>query len=84
MARFFAPMDERSTGRILKRLTFGHISVRSRHPQADAAAQEAQKDNFAGIIFSLLGPSHDLRAVSEHPSAQLNKPLVMPMNACVP
>ena len=43
LARFFVPMDERSVGRILKTLTFSYISVRPRHPQADAAAQEAHK-----------------------------------------
>jgi transposase len=43
LARFFVVMDERSVGRILKTLTFSHISVRPRHPQADAAAQEAHK-----------------------------------------
>ena len=43
LARFFVPMDERSVGRILKTLSFSHVSVRPRHPQADAAAQEAHK-----------------------------------------
>ena len=43
LARFFVVMDERSVGRILKTLTFSHISVRPRHPQADADAQEAHK-----------------------------------------
>jgi transposase len=43
LARFFVVMDERSVGRILKTLTFSHISVRSRHPQANAEAQEAHK-----------------------------------------
>ena len=43
LARFFVPMDERSVGRILKTLTFSHISVRPRHPQADAAAQQTHK-----------------------------------------
>ena len=43
LARFFVPMHERSVGRILKTLTFSHISVRPHHPQADAAAQEAHK-----------------------------------------
>jgi transposase len=43
LARFFVPMDERSVGRILRTLTFSHISVRPRHPQADAEAQEAHK-----------------------------------------
>ena len=44
LARFFVVMDERSVGRILKTLTFRHISVRPRHPQADAEAQETQKN----------------------------------------
>jgi transposase len=43
LARFFVLMDERSVGRILTTLTFSHISVRPRHPQADAEAQEAHK-----------------------------------------
>jgi transposase len=43
LARFFVVMDERSVGRILKTLTFSHISVRPRHPQADGEAQEAHK-----------------------------------------
>jgi transposase len=43
LARFFVVMDERSVGRILKTLTFSHISVRPRHPQADAEAQETHK-----------------------------------------
>src|ERR1700736_10554 len=43
LARFFVPMHERSVGRILKTLTFSHISVPPRHPQADAAAQQAHK-----------------------------------------
>ena len=43
LARFFVVMDERSVGRILKTLTFSHISVRPRHPKADAQAQEAHK-----------------------------------------
>jgi transposase len=43
LARFFVVMDERSVGRILKTLTFSHISVRPRHPQADAEAQQTHK-----------------------------------------
>jgi transposase len=43
LARFFVVMDERSVGRILKTLTFSHISVRPRHPQANTEAQEAHK-----------------------------------------
>ena len=44
LARFFVLMDERSVGRTLKTLTFSHMSVRPRHPQADAAAQEAHNN----------------------------------------
>ena len=47
LARFFVVMDERSVGRILKTLTFSHISVRPRHPQADVEAQEAHKKRMA-------------------------------------
>jgi len=43
MDRLFVSMDERSVGRILKGLSFSHISVRPRHPQADVDAQEAHK-----------------------------------------
>ena len=43
MDRFFAVVDERSISRILKHLSFSHISVRPQHPEANAAAQEAHK-----------------------------------------
>lgn len=43
LARFFVVLDERSISRILNKLGFRHISVRPRHPRADAAAQEAHK-----------------------------------------
>lgn len=43
LARFFVVMDERSVGRILKTLTFSHISVRPRHPLANAEAQQTHK-----------------------------------------
>jgi transposase len=49
LARFFVVMDERSVGRILKTLTFSHISVRPRHPQADAEAQEAHKKTLLNL-----------------------------------
>ena len=57
LARFFVPMHERSVGRILKTLTFSHISVRPRHPQADAAAQEAHKQNFADLVAAAIPPA---------------------------
>jgi transposase len=40
---FKVHMHERSVGKLLARLGFRHISVRPRHPQADAGAQEAHK-----------------------------------------
>ena len=43
MDRLFVNLDERSISRILKTLSFSHISVRPRHPQADTEAQEAHK-----------------------------------------
>ncbi|HZC96393.1 MAG TPA: helix-turn-helix domain-containing protein, partial [Bradyrhizobium sp.] len=41
LARFFVVMDERSVSRMLKTLSFSHVSVRPRNPKADAEAQEA-------------------------------------------
>jgi transposase len=43
LARFFVVMDERSVSRMLKTLSFSHVSVRPRNPKADAEAQEAHK-----------------------------------------
>jgi transposase len=40
---FNVPLHERSIGKLVHRLGFRHISVRPRHPQADASAQEAHK-----------------------------------------
>jgi hypothetical protein len=42
-AAFKVTMHERSVGKLLHRLGFRHISVRPRHPQAEAAAQAAHK-----------------------------------------
>jgi transposase len=41
--RFDVEISERHVGRLLKRLKFTRLSVRPRHPQADAAAQETFK-----------------------------------------
>ena len=41
--RFNISLHERSVGKILNRLAFRHMSVRPRHPEADADAQEAFK-----------------------------------------
>ena len=44
IAREFAvELHERSVGKLVRRLGFRRISVRPRHPEADAAAQEAHK-----------------------------------------
>jgi transposase len=58
LARFFVPMHERSLGRILKTLSFSHISVRPRHPQADAAAQEAHKKTSPSWLPPSFPPPH--------------------------
>ena len=50
LARFFVVMDERRVGRILKTLTFSHISVRPRHPQADAEPQGAHKKTLWHLL----------------------------------
>jgi transposase len=42
-ACFGVSLHERSVGKLLKRLDFGQISVRPRHPRADRDAQEVHK-----------------------------------------
>ena len=42
-ARFGVEISERHVGRLLRRLNFTRLSVRPRHSEADAAAQEAFK-----------------------------------------
>jgi len=42
-ARFAVRLHERSVGKVLRRLGFTRLSVRPRHPKADAAAQAAFK-----------------------------------------
>ena len=42
-ARFAVRLHERSVGKVLRRLGFARLSVRPRHPKADAAAQAAFK-----------------------------------------
>jgi len=43
VAEFRVRLHERSVGKLLRRLNFRRISVRPRHPQADASAQETHK-----------------------------------------
>jgi transposase len=40
---FDVELHERSVGKVVRRLGFRRVSVRPRHPEADAAAQEAHK-----------------------------------------
>lgn len=49
-ARFGVSLHERSVGKLLTRLGFSHVSVRPRHPKADAGAQEAHKKTSAGLL----------------------------------
>jgi transposase len=42
-ARFGVALHERTVGKVLAGLGFSHVSVRPRHPEADADAQEAFK-----------------------------------------
>jgi transposase len=46
-ASFGVTLDERTVGKLLRRLEFRRISVRPQHPQSDAAAQEAYKKTSA-------------------------------------
>ena len=64
LARFFVVMDERSVGRMLKTLSFSHISVRPRHPQADAEAQEAHKKTLPHWSPKLFQPMHKAKRSS--------------------
>ena len=41
--QFGVQLHERSVGKLLARLKFSHVSARPRHPEQDAAAQEAHK-----------------------------------------
>ena len=45
--RFEVEISERHVGRLLKRLQFTRLSVRPRHPEADAAAQETFKKTLS-------------------------------------
>ena len=74
LARFFVPMDERSVGRILKTLRFSHISVRPRHPQADAAAQQAHKKTSP---IWVVPPSHSQRKASRSSCGGKTRPALV-------
>src|ERR687885_2499198 len=54
--RFAVRLHERSVGKVLRRLGFARVSVRPRHPKADAAAQEAFK-KASPIRYARRSPS---------------------------
>ncbi|MGH6820138.1 MAG: IS630 family transposase [Methylocella sp.] len=54
--RFGVDLSERSMARILRQRRFTRLSVRPQHPQADAAAQETFKKNFAETVMKALPP----------------------------
>src|ERR687885_3594 len=54
--RFAVRLHERSVGKVLRRLGFSRVSVRPRHPKADAAAQEAFK-KASPIWYARRSPS---------------------------
>jgi transposase len=55
-ARYGVALHERSVGKVLRRLGFSRVSVRPRHPKADAAAQEAFK-KASPIRYARRSPS---------------------------
>jgi transposase len=46
-ARYDVELHERSVGKVLHRLGFARLSVRPKHPKADAAAQAAFRQTSA-------------------------------------
>src|SRR5438270_1153041 len=63
-ARFAVRLHERSVGEVLRRLGFSRVSVRPRHPKADAAAQEA---------FKKASPSWSARRFPSTPAASRSR-----------
>jgi transposase len=62
--RFAVRLHERSVGKVLRRLGFARLSVRPRHPKADAAAQEA---------FKKASPSWSRRRCPSTPAASRSR-----------
>jgi transposase len=63
-ARFAVRLHERTVGKVLRRLGFSRVSVRPRHPKADAAAQEA---------FEKASPSWYARRCPSTPAASRSR-----------
>ncbi|MGH7066300.1 MAG: IS630 family transposase [Acetobacteraceae bacterium] len=53
-ARWSVRLHERSVGRVLHRLDMTRLQPRPYHPQRDAAAQEAFKKKFPGLVAQAL------------------------------
>lgn len=70
-AKFGIQLHERSVGKLLARLKFSHISARPRHPEQDAAAQEAHKKTSPP---SSLPPSLSTPGASRSNSGGRTKP----------
>ncbi len=52
--KFAVSLHERSVGRLLRKLRFRRLSPRPRHPEADQAAQETFKTEFAARVVEAL------------------------------
>ena len=70
-SKFGVALHERSVGKLLARLKFGHISARPRHPEQDAAAQAAHKKTSPA---SSRPPSHSTPGTNQSNSAGRMKP----------
>lgn len=53
-ARWSVRVHENTVGRLLRRLGMARLQPRPYHPRKDAAAQEAFKKNFAGLVAEAL------------------------------
>jgi transposase len=63
-ARYSVALHERSVGKVLRRLGFSRVSVRPRHPKADATAQET---------FKKVSPSWCARRCPSAPAASRSR-----------
>jgi transposase len=68
--RFDVSLHERSVGKILNRLGFRHMSVRPRHPDADANAQEAFKKTLPSLSSA---PSPKVQGINPSRSGSRTK-----------
>lgn len=69
--RFGVQLHERTMGKLMARLNFSRVSVRPRHPEQDAEAQEAHKKNLPSWLPP---PSPSTHATSRSSSGGKTKP----------